>query len=237
MKLRSFAAALVCAAAFPLFAIDVTPPVITPNVSGTLGNGNWYVSDVLVSWTVSDDESPFSILAGCEAVLVTNDTPGEVLVCSAGSEGGVTTATYTVLRDATGPVVAYNGNLAYTIDQQVAIFCNAFDALSGVASSTCTDITGPAFSFDVGEHTFSATATDHAGNQGSGSVTFSVTVTVPSLQNLVTQWVLRTNVALSLNRKLGRGDITGFIRTVNRNTGKWITPEQAAELIRLAGLL
>jgi hypothetical protein len=237
MKLRSFAGALVCAVAFPLFAIDLTPPVITPNVSGTLGNGNWYVSDVLVTWTVTDDESPVTIRAGCDPVLVTHDTPGEVVVCSAASLGGVATATYTVLRDTTGPVVGYNGTLAYTIDQQVAIFCNAFDSLSGVASSTCTDIVGTAFSFDVGQHTFSATATDNAGNQGSGSVTFTIGVTVPSLQNLVTQWVLRDNVARSLNRKLGRGDITGFIRTVNRETGKWITPEHAAELIRLAGLL
>src|SRR5262245_35509620 len=34
---------------------DSTPPVITPNVSGTLGDNGWYISDVTVSWSVVDN--------------------------------------------------------------------------------------------------------------------------------------------------------------------------------------
>ncbi len=34
---------------------DITPPVITPTVSGTVGNNGWYVSDITISWTVVDE--------------------------------------------------------------------------------------------------------------------------------------------------------------------------------------
>ena len=33
---------------------DLTPPVITPTVSGAAGSNGWHVSDVTVSWTVTD---------------------------------------------------------------------------------------------------------------------------------------------------------------------------------------
>src|SRR4029450_737704 len=44
---------------------DATPPVITPNVSGTLGNNGWYTSNVGVSWTVVDNESSIASSSGC----------------------------------------------------------------------------------------------------------------------------------------------------------------------------
>ena len=36
---------------------DVTPPVITPIVTGTLGGDGWYIGTVTVQWTVTDPES------------------------------------------------------------------------------------------------------------------------------------------------------------------------------------
>ena len=37
--------------------VDDTPPVITPTVTGTLGNNGWYLSAVTVSYVVTDDLS------------------------------------------------------------------------------------------------------------------------------------------------------------------------------------
>jgi hypothetical protein len=37
---------------------DSTPPVITPNVSGILGNNGWYVGNVTVNWTALVQTEP-----------------------------------------------------------------------------------------------------------------------------------------------------------------------------------
>ena len=44
--------------------LDYSPPVITPNVAGTVGSNGWYVSDVSVTWDVADAESPIDSLTG-----------------------------------------------------------------------------------------------------------------------------------------------------------------------------
>jgi hypothetical protein len=94
------------------------------------------------------------------------------------------------LVDAEPPTVVYSGNAGtYTVDQPVEILCRASDALTGVVATTCRDVVGPAYGFGLGSHTVSATATDRAGNVGSGSTTFTVQVTVASLCRLTEQFV------------------------------------------------
>ena len=93
--------------------------------------------------------------------------------------------------DTTPPTVTYSGNAgSYTVDQQVNITCVAADEPggSGIASTTCANVVGPAEGFGLGTKSFSATATDNAGNTGSGSVSFTVTVTPASLCNLTMQF-------------------------------------------------
>src|SRR5262249_46280654 len=63
---------------------DVTPPVITPHIAGTLGGNGWYVSDVSVTWTVADPESAFTA-TGCDPTTITADTAGVTLTCTATS--------------------------------------------------------------------------------------------------------------------------------------------------------
>jgi hypothetical protein len=94
------------------------------------------------------------------------------------------------LVDAEPPTVTYTGNAGvYTVDQSVAIRCQASDALTSVVGTTCQDVVGPAYGFPLGTNTFSATATDAAGNVGTGSTTFTVQVTFPSLCRLTETFV------------------------------------------------
>ncbi|MFB3854869.1 MAG: choice-of-anchor Q domain-containing protein [Vicinamibacterales bacterium] len=83
---------------------DRTPPVITPMVTGTIGDNGWYTGDVSVEWAVSDKESAVTERSGCEALLVDYDTSGVSFTCSATSGGGTASATVLVKRDATPPV-------------------------------------------------------------------------------------------------------------------------------------
>jgi hypothetical protein len=68
--------------------MDITPPDIIPTVSGTQADNGWYRSDVTVSWSVVDNESPITVQSGCSSTTVTTDTTGVTFTCSATSSGG-----------------------------------------------------------------------------------------------------------------------------------------------------
>jgi hypothetical protein len=174
---------------------DTTPPVITPTVLGTLGNNGWYTSNVSLTWSVSELQSPLTLVtSGCANQTITADQAATAYSCSATSAGGASgPVTVTIKRDATPPTVTYTGDAgAYTVDQTVTITCTAADALSGVASSTCATnaLNGvPAYTLALGAHTLTATAIDNAGNKGSGYANFTVSVTPASLCALTTQFI------------------------------------------------
>jgi hypothetical protein len=212
---------------------DPSPPSITPHVSGTLGNNGWYTSDIGVSWTVVDNESP-ATTTGCGPSSVTSDTAGVSFTCSATSAGGSDSETVTVKRDATAPSVAYAGNQpSYSLTDTIAITCSASDALSGLASNTCAAVSGPATSF-LGSNTRSATAVDNAGNSTTATITFTVVATVASLCELTEQYVGHHGVAHSLCVKLEHGNIEPYVHEVNAQRGKRLTDAEADLLILLA---
>ena len=88
------------------------------------------------------------------------------------------------------------------VDETVNVTCEFSDALSGVESSSCSGASGPAYSFGLGEHAVSGSATDNAGNMSSASGSFTVVVTPEGLCNLVESLVSRRGVAVSLCAKL-----------------------------------
>ena len=60
---------------FAILAADPTPPEIVPHIDGKLGNNGWYTSDVTVTWSVTDAQSPSSITTtGCDPTSITTDT-------------------------------------------------------------------------------------------------------------------------------------------------------------------
>ena len=71
---------------------DPTPPVISPIITGTLGNGGWYVTNVTINWAVNDAESVILLSRGCGATTITTDSPGARLTCEAASDGGEASA-------------------------------------------------------------------------------------------------------------------------------------------------
>jgi uncharacterized repeat protein (TIGR01451 family) len=84
---------------------DSTGPVITPSVTGTRGPGGWYTSDVQVAWSAQDGESSISAFA-CPTQTISSDTNGTTLTCTATSNGGTTTSSVTIKRDATPPTIS-----------------------------------------------------------------------------------------------------------------------------------
>jgi hypothetical protein len=219
---------------------DASPATIVPTVGGTMGNGGWYVGDVTVSWAVTDATSGIgSSTAGCATVTTTTDNGGTTYTCSAVNGAGLPSSqSVSAKRDATKPVIGYTGNAGtYTVDQTVAITCAASDAMSGLASNTCANISGDAHTFLLGANTYSATAQDNAGNVSSAATTFTVNVTQASVCSLVERWVSSAGVANSLCVKLTHGTYDAFRSELSAQTGKKISAENAAILMTLVEAL
>lgn len=245
-------------------AADATPPTTTAGLSGDVGTNGWYRSAVQVSLDAIDSES------GVDTTVYRVD--GAEWVPYAGpfaiSREGTTTLTFysvdkagnleapavtvEIKIDTLPPTVTYLGNAGtYTTDQIVNITCVVADGGSGIALSTCANVSGPASGFPLGVNAFSGTATDNAGNEGTGAMSFTVQAAAnpyDTVSALIQQFVTNRGIAKSLTGKLDKaqdaalrgnlsaktGIIGAFINEVEAQTGKALTAEQAATLIRLA---
>ena len=161
---------------------DSTAPTINVSVEGTQGETGWYISDVLVSWSVQDAESAVASVEGCDSVAVNEDTDGLTLTCEATSSGGIASESVTIKRDATPPVVSGSTdrepNGAGWFDDAVTVSWTAEDALTGplrVPDPTLVDE-------GVDQTAVSGEVCDAAGNCATGELSrLNVDVTAPTL--------------------------------------------------------
>lgn len=172
-----------------LVSIDKTPPAVRVEADRAANGSGWYAAAVVVAFSCDD---ALSGIVSCPAAVTLGEGRAQSAAGTATDAAGNTTAAaiHGVNIDLTAPTVSFTGNLpSYTADQTVSIACSARDALSGVAGSTCAPLSGPAWSFGVGQVTRSASATDLAGNIGTGTVSFSIRVTTDSLCRLTTRFL------------------------------------------------
>jgi hypothetical protein len=147
---------------------DTTPPVVTPIITGTLGDNGWYRSNVSLRWSVSDPEaSPTSLIKlGCSSASVTEDSFGVSVTCRATSNGGTTQETVTIKRDATPPTVTVlrqpAANSSGWNNGDVTLQFMGADMMSGIASCTPSTTIG-----EGAGQSFTGTCTDKAGNVAS----------------------------------------------------------------------
>jgi hypothetical protein len=174
-------------------AADTTPPVVTPNVTGTQGNNNWYTSNVSVTWTVSDPDTTVTSTTGCGPSSVTSDTAGVTFTCQATSGGGTSSQSVTIKRDATAPNVTLSfgrtpdHNGWYT--SPVTISANGTDGMSGIASCGSSTYSGP----DDASASVSRSCSDDAGNSASASGTLKYDATGPTANLSVTAGTAGSN--------------------------------------------
>jgi hypothetical protein len=216
---------------------DASAPAIVPTVAGTIGLDGWYTSDVTVSWSVTDGTSGIATSDGCAQSITATDNAGTTYTCTAANGAGLTaTKSVSARRDATKPVIGYTGNAgSYTVDQTVSITCSASDAMSGLASDSCANVTGAAYTFAIGANSFSASAQDDAGNTNAASAQFTVQVTSGSLCALVQRWVSSAGVANSMCVKLRQGSYGAFRNEVSAQSGKkFLSAAHAAILTALS---
>lgn len=239
-----------------LFAIrsgDTTPPAASPSQTPAANSYGWNNTDVTVNWNWTDSGSGVNSSNCTTSSTATSEGAGVTLSANCSDNAGnVGTASYAVNIDKTAPVVAFSDNAGtYSVDQTVAITCSATDVLSGIATSNCPNVSGPAWSFGLGSYPISASATDKAGNPGSSSTSFTVTVDEASLCTLTQEFSTDSGVAGGLCAKLNaaaaaeaRGqsktqanDLNAFDNQVTAQSGKALTTDQANLLIEFANTL
>jgi hypothetical protein len=174
---------------------DTTPPVITPVVNGTPGDNGWYTSDVSVSFSYEDPDSPISSAVGCNLTTQTTDTAGTTFTCTVTSEGGSASGSVTVKRDTTPPSgIIWGPPYAEFLHQKHTLYATDYvcsDSTSGIASCTGPVPDGGWLPTSVaGRFSFDVQARDRAGNTGIISRPYYVSTNVcsPRPPGLVGWW-------------------------------------------------
>lgn len=246
--------------------LDTTAPVTSAQPSPTANQAGWNNADVTVTISASDDSSG---VARTEynlddsgwtlystPLVISTDAVHTLRYRSTDQSSNVETAkNLTVKLDKTPPTVSYTGNAGtYGILDTVNITCTSADNLSGVATSTCQNINGPAYDLSLGSTTLSATANDVAGNTGQGSTSFTLKVTFDDMCTLSRRFVTNSGFALATamcvqldaaelaqaqgNQTAKAAAINAYLTTVDTAViGRFLSPGNAAILKKLsAGL-
>ncbi|MBD0382881.1 alginate lyase family protein [Paenibacillus sp. WST5] len=244
---------------------DDAAPKTTATTEGESQNG-WYRSAVVVDFAATDEVSGVAetyyrvddgdVASGIQAVIETEGVH-TVTYWSVDRAGNVEEAkALSVSVDLTAPSIVFDvvDGTEFAIDQPVKIGCEATDDLSGIATTTCELIKVPAYELGLGEHTFSASASDQAGHATNASITVIVTVDYDSLARLTRMWFEESghgDVAASLiekldaakasanrgNAKAKEGQLGAFVNQAKAQSGKAITAEQADLLVSFAAAL
>jgi hypothetical protein len=243
--------------------LDSTPPATQASASPPPNAAGWNNTAVLVSLEASDDASGVARIEWnldgsgwteySGPVTIQGDLVHTLQYRAVDRALNVEDArSLTVRTDETSPTISFDGNAGtYGALETVSITCSASDALSGVASTTCAPIAGPAYSFATGSNSFSARATDRAGNVGTGTTSFTLRVTFQDLCALGRQFATKSAIADSLCAKLnaaessgGRGNghaqhgqLGAYRHELAAQSGKGIPPDKAAILTRLSEAL
>ncbi|HUF58825.1 MAG TPA: PxKF domain-containing protein [Actinomycetota bacterium] len=171
---------------------DGTPPSISYTLNPTAPDGanGWYKSDVSLTWTVTENESPASLVkTGCVDQSITSDQGSITYSCEATSDGGSAgPVSVSVKRDATAPTI--NASLSPPADAgtgwyniatgypTVSFTCS--DDTSGIPAGTCPG--AHTFNSDGANQSFNANVSDAAGNSASAGVSdVDVDLTAPGI--------------------------------------------------------
>jgi hypothetical protein len=202
------------------------PPTVTPVVTGTLGNADWYRSNVQVSWNVTGN---IVSSTGCGTSNVTTDTAGVTFTCTATSVGSSTTQSVTIKRDTVAPALTFGTKTPVPNSRgwnttNVSVPFTASDATSGVASTSSPSPV--VISGNGAGLTAQVTVTDQAGNSASFTtvavnIDNTVAVITPNITGtLGTNGWYRSNVQLTwtINELPGSIEWTSGCGTYNVNS-------------------
>ncbi|HYU56399.1 MAG TPA: PxKF domain-containing protein [Candidatus Dormibacteraeota bacterium] len=122
---------------------EATTPTIQSAVNLTPNSDGWNNAPVTVLWSVSDPDSGISSSSGCDATILTSETPGTTLTCAATNGAGLSgSASVTVRIDMTPPAVTGRRSVGPNANgwnkDPVTVSFMCIDTLSGVDPTSIT---------------------------------------------------------------------------------------------------
>ncbi|MDR1998638.1 MAG: HYR domain-containing protein [Frankiaceae bacterium] len=148
---------------------DSSAPTATGTVTGQLGANGWYTGDATPSFAIASATT--AVAEGCNPAPVTEDTAGVTFNCTVTSGSGTTSASLTVKRDATPPVVTCPAPPEIIQGNAATITATVADDTSGPVAAK---VSAPVEDLSVGEHTVTITGADLAGNTASAQCAYTV---------------------------------------------------------------
>ncbi|MFS0636815.1 hypothetical protein AB1K84_13000 [Mesobacillus foraminis] len=247
---------------------DTTAPVTEATVTPAQPDGlnGWYIEDVKLGLTVSDilsgvAKTEYSLDGGetwknyTEPITVNQDGKYDVSYRSVDNAGNIEeTQKISINLDSTAPTIDITGVAEESYNNSVDInpAIELKDSLSGIdKTKTIIALDGntiengkkiPLYTLPLGQHEYSVTAYDLAGNQAIRVVKFETSASIQSLKELITcfteaGWIDRKGTANSLESKLDAENLTAFLNEVRAQRGKHISVQFADYLIRDAEYL
>jgi hypothetical protein len=180
--------------------LDKTAPSISGAiVSGQLGNNGWYVGPVTVHFTCSDALSGVAVCPD-DVTLTANGANQSVSRAAFDKAGNNTSATVSAINiDQEKPRVTLSGIAGggiYTLGAVPAGSCSGWDDFSGAAS--CSVQVSGGLANGVGEFTYTATATDNAGNSSTASGRYRVIYRNDGFLQPINDTAHQTGIATSI---------------------------------------
>ncbi|WHY02594.1 GDSL-type esterase/lipase family protein [Neobacillus sp. DY30] len=249
-------------------AADSTAPVTVATVTPAQPDGlnGWYTNDVKLSLNASDNlsgvaKTKYSFDGGntwktyTEPITINQDGKYDISYRSLDNAGNMEEKqNISINLDATAPTIDITGianDLYYdSVDINPVIELN--DNLAGIDSTKTTIIldgnivengkTIPLYTLPLGQHEYSVTAYDFAGNMVTQVVKFETSTSIQSLKELITRftdagWIESNGIANSLQSKLDVENLAAFLNEVRAQSGKHISVQYADYLIRDAEYL
>ena len=227
--------------------IDTVPPAITGAAAPPANAYGWNNTSVTVTFTCSD---AISGIASCTAPVVlstqgTNLSAQGTAIDNAGNSSQTTVSG--IKLETAPPAVTYTGNAAtYNVNQTVNITCVVTPSLAPITTNTCANISGAAYSFGLGAHPYSASASDQAGNTGMGNTSFTVVLNFTGLIGLVNQFATKAGVSSLIVADIqgaqasfsmgiitaGDNQLSAAINLISAQSGKSLTTAQSGLLIQ-----
>lgn len=154
---------------------DITPPVVTPQLSAAPNAFGWHRSPITVSWVITEVESTIASTTGCAPVVISADTglAGITLTCTATNSAGLAgSANVTVKMDATPPVLLSTrlplANPAGWNNTSVSVGFSCTDSLSGMIGYVPSTVV---LASEGASQSAAFSCQDFAGNTSTGAVT------------------------------------------------------------------
>jgi hypothetical protein len=157
--------------------LDKTAPTISGAPTTAANSNGWYNGPVTVHFTCADSLSGVATCPADQGVT-TNGANQSVTAAAIDSAGNSTSTTVNGLNiDAEKPVITVSGVMPgsiYTLGAVPTVSCAATDGFSGINANGCTVSISGGSANGVGTFTYTATATDKAGNTSTVTNTYKV---------------------------------------------------------------